>query len=179
MVELLFIIGFVGTIITLPLQDILSLGFVDITDLLLGLVATACVSLIFGNPETETKLTLGLIYAVVIIVFIILKIVVILPFRYKSENSTTFSMKSIAGKQGTVTTTITKESMGEVMVYAGFTRINKGARIYNESTNGTVIEKIPIGADILVIEVKDNILYVIPYENSIKATKAKSSWNSI
>ncbi len=181
-VEMLFVIGFVGTLVTIPLQDFISLGFYDITDFFVGLVATACSTIILNNVDTVTNLELGIIFIIIEIILVVLKISVILPFRSKAENSTTFSMKSIAGKQGNVTTTITKDSMGEVMVYAGFTRINKTAKIYVESeptsSDKVIVEKIPIGTEILVIEVKDNILYVLPYTNDIKATKAEKSWNN-
>src|SRR5699024_4713210 len=121
-----------------PLQDIISVGFFDITDFFLGMVATACIALIFNKPDVESLWLLTLIYVACSIVLIILKIVVILPFRNRAENSTTFSMKTLAGKQGSVTTTITKEAMGEVMVYAGFTKINKGARIYSGGSEDDV-----------------------------------------
>ena len=39
--ELLFIIGVAGTVLTFPLNDILSVGFYDITDFFLGILTAS------------------------------------------------------------------------------------------------------------------------------------------
>lgn len=175
-VEILFFIGFIGALVTLPFQDLLDLGVYNISDFFFGLVATACVSILLGNSDSVTNSELVFYFSVTAIILILIKIFVFIPFRKNSENSTTFSLKSLEGKEGEVMTTITQESMGEVLAFAGFTRINKSARIYDNGKDDTT--EIKIGSKVLIIEVKENVLYVLPYDNAIKIHKELgTTWN--
>lgn len=179
--QLAFVTCLILALLTLPLRDIISIGFFDISDLFVSLMISVFIGFMIneGMPG-DNYLSVGLFMLVVITVVtgvVLLNIFVIIPFRSRSENSSATSIRQLEGKEGTVSISITADGVGEVLVYTGFTKINKMAKIY-ESGNET-IAFIEQGTNVLIMDVKDSILYVIPYTNSIQATnKQDPTWNA-
>lgn len=163
--ETLFTIGVVGALLTFPLNDILSVGFFDITDFFLAMVITSVVS---GSLDdvVNPKRQLILIYIVVSLLLSLFKIFLIIPFMKRAENSAVTSWKDLEGKEGTLITGIVENGVGEVMVFDGFSRMNKMAKIYKQDSQEMATLK--KGTNVLIIEIIDSIAYVIPYENDIK-----------
>ncbi|GGD65269.1 NfeD family protein [Paenibacillus nasutitermitis] len=71
----------------------------------------------------------------------------------RSENSTGFSLKDLAGSIAEVMVPIPEVGYGEVM-------LRKGAGVTNQIAASHDGEMIPSGARVVVVEVKDNTLYV-------------------
>lgn len=78
------------------------------------------------------------------------------PMR-NSENSTAFSVKRFAGRLGEVTVPIPSQGVGEVLMSTGTGYTNQIAA----SFEGTEIQ---MGAKVVVVEVKDDTLFVSRFE---------------
>lgn len=173
--QIAFIGCFALSIITLPLRDIVTVGFYDISDFFV----TAMITFFIGYMYNESsELTIGIftaIFIAVLVAIILMNIFVIIPFKSRAESSTVASITQLEGKEGKVSTTLTEGSYGEVVVYNGFTKINKMAKIY---ANNDGVTTIPVGTNVLVMDILDNVLYVLPYENSIKQLgNNKPTWS--
>ncbi|MCC5894135.1 MAG: hypothetical protein JJU16_01605 [Alkalibacterium sp.] len=179
--QLAFVTCLILALLTLPLRDIVTIGFFDISDLFVSFMISVFIGyMINEGMPANAAISVGLFALIVVTVVtcvVLLNIFVIIPFRSRSENSSATSIRQLEGKEGTVSISITADGVGEVLVYTGFTKINKMAKIY-ESGNEP-IAFIEQGTNVLVMDVKDSILYVIPYTNSIQATnKQEPTWNS-
>ena len=164
-------------ILTLPLKDIISVGFYDISDFFVtGMIAFFIIYGVLVTNRTTVSIWLfaGIFFAIMIVIML-MNILVILPFKRRAENSSITSIHELEGKEGKVSIPITLNGTGEVIVSTGFTRINRMAKIYNNADGITDISK---NENVLIMDVRDNILYVLPYTNSIKAIgKPKPTWN--
>ncbi|WP_256244868.1 hypothetical protein [Alkalibacterium sp. 20] len=179
--QLAFVTFLFLALLTLPLRDIVTVGFFDISDLFVSFMIAVFIGYMINElMPANTAISIGLFMFIVVSVVtgvVLLNIFVIIPFRSRSENSSATSIQQLEGKEGTVSVSITADGVGEVIVYTGFTKINKMAKIY-ESGNES-IAFIEQGTNILVMDVKDSILYVIPYTNTIQATnKQTPTWNT-
>lgn len=167
-------------LLTLPLRDIITIGFFDISDLFVScMIAFFIAYMVNEAMPGGTYLSTGLfslIFISVVTGVVLLNIFVIIPFRSRSENSSATSIRQLEGKEGTVSVSITEHGIGEVVVYTGFAKINKMAKIYETKDPITLI---PQNTNVLIMEVRDSILYVLPYTNAIKSTqKPESTWNT-
>ncbi|MFL2105893.1 hypothetical protein [Desemzia sp. FAM 23991] len=164
-------------ILTLPLKDIISVGFYDISDFFVTGMITFFITygVLVSNLTTVSIWLFAGIFFAVMIAIMLMNILVILPFKRRAENSTITSIHELEGKEAKVSVPITLNGTGEVIVSTGFTRVNKMAKIYD---NADGITDIPKNKNVLIMDVKDNILYVIPYTNSIKTIgKPTPTWN--
>ncbi|WP_029278520.1 membrane protein [Carnobacterium jeotgali] len=164
-------------ILTLPLKDIISIGFYDISDFFVtGMIAFFITyGVLVTNLATVSLWLFVGIFLAVMVVIMLMNILVILPFKSRAENSNITSIHDLEGKEATVSIPITLNGTGEVIVSTGFTRVNKMAKIYDNTDNITEILK---KENVLVMDVSNNILYVLPYTNSIKAIgKPTPTWN--
>ncbi|MER2226308.1 MAG: hypothetical protein ABS916_04555 [Carnobacterium sp.] len=164
-------------ILTLPLKDIISVGFYDISDFFVtGMIAFFITyGVLVTNLATVSIWLFVGVFLAVMVVIMLMNILVILPFKSRAENSTITSIHELEGKEATVSIPITLNGTGEVIVSTGFTRVNKMAKIYDNTDNITVIPK---NENVLIMDVSNNILYVLPYTNSIKAIgKPTPTWN--
>ena len=164
-------------ILTLPLKDIISVGFYDISDFFVtGMIAFFITyGVLVTNLATVSIWLFVGVFLAVMVVIMLMNILVILPFKRRAENSTITSIHELEGKEATVSIPITLNGTGEVIVSTGFTRVNKMAKIYDNTDNITVIPK---NENVLIMDVSNNILYVLPYTNSIKAIgKPTPTWN--
>lgn len=78
----------------------------------------------------------------------------------QAENSTAFSIKELAGKIGEIITSVPSHGYGEILIRVGAGMTNQIAASFDQ-------EEIPSGARVVVIEVKDNVLYVSPFTEGI------------
>lgn len=178
--QLAFVSFLVLALLTLPLRDIITIGFFDISDLFVSFMIAVFIGYMIneslpGSQPVSTRLFMFIIVSVVTAV-VLLNIFVIIPFRSQAENSSATSIRQLEGKEGTVSISITADGVGEVLVYTGFTKTNRMAKIYESGANPiTFIEQ---GTNVLVMDVKDSILYVLPYTNAIQTTnKEQPTWN--
>lgn len=164
-------------ILTLPLKDIISVGFYDISDFFVtGMIAFFITYGVLMTNDAPISIWLfaGIFFAIMIIIML-MNILVILPFKSRAENTSITSIQELEGKEAKVSIPITLNGTGEVIVSTGFKRVNKMAKIF-ENTDG--ITNIPKNENVLIMEVSNNILYVLPYTNSIKAIgKPTPTWN--
>lgn len=175
--QLAFAICLLLALITLPLRDIITIGFYDVSDFFVSGMISFFVGYIVSNQTMLTTTIFIVIYIAVTSIVILLNIFIIIPFRRRSENSSATSIHQLAGKEGTVSIPITFDGIGEVVVYTGFSKTNRMAKIYKDKNAPSNIKA---GENVLVIEIKDSILYVQPYANSIKAPlKLKPTWNQL
>ncbi|WP_040948729.1 NfeD family protein [Gorillibacterium massiliense] len=77
---------------------------------------------------------------------------------HKSENSTGYSMRGLTGRLGEVITPIPSNGYGEVLIRAGVGVSNHIAASFEHN-------EIQAGVKVVVVEVKDGILYVTRFEN--------------
>ncbi|WP_407371814.1 hypothetical protein [Carnobacterium sp.] len=164
-------------ILTLQLKDIISVGFYDISDFFVtGMIAFFITYgvLVTSRAPVSIWLFAGIFFAIMVVIML-MNILVILPFKSRAENSNVTSIHDLEGKEATVSIPITLNGTGEVIVSTGFTRVNKMAKIYDNTDN---ITDIPKNENVLIMDVRDNILYVLPYTNSIKTIgQPKPTWN--
>ncbi|WP_034551076.1 membrane protein [Carnobacterium funditum] len=164
-------------ILTLPLKDSISVGFYDISDFFVtGMIAFFITyGILISERKTVSIILFAGIFFVVMVAIMLMNILVILPFKGRAENSSITSIYQLEGKEGKISVPISLNKTGEVIVYTGFTRVNKMAKIY-ENDDG--ITDIPINENVLVMDVRDRVLYVLPYNNSIKdITRRVPTWN--
>lgn len=179
--QLAFVACLILALLTLPLREIVTIGFFDISDLFVSLMIAVFIGyMINESMPGNAFISIGLFILILVTVvtgIVLLNIFVIIPFRSRSENSSATSIRQLEGKEGTVSVSITADGVGEVLVYTGFTKINRMAKIYENSNEPvTFIEQ---GTNVLVMDIKDSILYVLPYTNAIQATnEQQSTWNS-
>lgn len=179
--QLAFVACLILALLTLPLREIITIGFFDISDLFVSLMIAVFIGyMINESMPGNAFISIGLFILILVTVvtgIVLLNIFVIIPFRSRSENSSATSIRQLEGKEGTVSVSITADGVGEVLVYTGFTKTNRMAKIYeNSSEPVTFIEQ---GTNVLVMDVKDSFLYVLPYTNTIQATNEQQpTWNS-
>lgn len=164
-------------ILTLPLKDIISVGFYDISDFFVtGMIAFFITYGVLMTNRALVSIWLFVgIFFVLMVIIMLMNILVILPFKSRAENSNVTSIHELEGKEAKVSIPITLNGTGEVIVSTGFTRVNKMAKIYDNTDNITEIQK---NENVLIMDVSNNILYVLPYTNSIKAIgKPTPTWN--
>ena len=101
-----------------------------------------------------------------IIVTIILNLFVFIPLS-KMENTTSFKIEDMQGEVGEVTLTIPVDSIGEVTVKTPLGMVSRTAKSYNN-------EEIVQGEQALIIEVDDQIFYVVKYDDNFDYTKIKN-----
>ena len=175
--ELLFIIGVAGTVLTFPLNDILSVGFYDITDFFLGILTASLLVNALQKSDSWSNASFAVAFLVVSAFIIAFKIFFVLPLLKRAENSTITSSKDLEGKDATVTVPIGQKTIGEIIVSTGFGKMNRMALIYACSDTADILN-IASGETVLIIEVRDNIAYVTPYRNAIHSPVDKTTeWN--
>ncbi|WAA12753.1 hypothetical protein OE105_00990 [Fervidibacillus halotolerans] len=86
----------------------------------------------------------------------LLNLFVLVPLS-SAEESLAYSEESLKGRIGTIIVPIPKDGFGEVLFESKSGRIAKAATSYD----GTEIEE---GLHVLVVDVKDGVVYVKPYD---------------
>lgn len=104
-----------------------------------------------------SSLLILIIAAVAGLIFVtLLHLFVLLPLR-SSEQSWGYTEESLVGSLGTTTVTIPIDGYGEVIIQRKSGVISRPAVSYDK-------EEIPQGERILVIEIKEGVLHVSPYQ---------------
>lgn len=98
---------------------------------------------------TKTSLIISLIVSVVLTILVHAYIV---PMK-KAEATSGFSINDLIGSTGEVLLTMSEKEMGEVLIKNGISTSNHQA--YSKS-EGKIVE----GEEIVVVEIKEDILYV-------------------
>lgn len=87
-----------------------------------------------------------------------LNLFVLLPMK-SAEHSLAITDESLKGKIGKTIIPIPEDGFGEVLLESVSGRIAKSAKSFDG-------KEIPEGTQVLVVNVKDGVLYVIPYEDA-------------
>lgn len=104
--------------------------------------------------------TVLIIIISVVIAFIltsVLNLFVFIPMK-SAEESLSYTEESLKGRVGKLILSIPLDGYGEIVIESKSGTISKPAASYDK-------EEIQAGSRVLVIEVKNGILYVIPYES--------------
>ncbi|MGE8203099.1 hypothetical protein ACQKP0_00830 [Heyndrickxia sp. NPDC080065] len=112
--------------------------------------------------EKVTSLSSYIIMAlsaiIAIILVTLLNVFVLIPLS-SAEESLSYTEESLKGRVGKLIISIPENGFGEVVIESKSGMISKPSASYEN----TPIEE---GKQVLIIEVKDGVLYVVPYENN-------------
>ncbi|VEF48903.1 membrane integrity integral inner membrane protein [Bacillus freudenreichii] len=103
-------------------------------------------------------LIMGIAALAALLLDIILNVFVLVPMS-SAEQSLSYTEKSLEGRIGKVILTIPEEGFGEVVIESYSGMISKPAASFENNA-------VPEGTEILVIEVKDGVLQVVPYKKN-------------
>ncbi|MCJ7840815.1 hypothetical protein MUB24_07835 [Lederbergia sp. NSJ-179] len=95
-----------------------------------------------------------------ILLDVLLNVFVLIPLK-SAEQSLSYTEKSLEGRVGKAIVSIPTQGFGEVVIESYSGMISKPAASYE---NTSILE----GTEVLVIEVKEGVLYVVPYQPSFK-----------
>lgn len=110
----------------------------------------------FTPLSTFTVITLAILLSLGLT--ILLNVFVFIPLS-KMESSTAFKIEDMQGEVGEVTLRIPEDSVGEVTVKTALGVVSRTAKSYH-------LQEILQGEPALIIEVKDNIFYVVKYDEN-------------
>ncbi|WP_062105723.1 NfeD family protein [Bacillus niameyensis] len=163
---ILLIISGVATILYLFFGDVLE-GADEISPFLNPVLILAFITFFSAGGFILEKVTsLHSIIIMIIAVFmaalldLLLNIFVLVPMK-SAEQSLSYTEKSLEGRVGKTIVSIPQQGFGEVVIESYSGMISKPAASFED----TPIEE---GKEVLVIEVKDGVLYVTPYQPSFK-----------
>lgn len=163
---ILLIISGVATILYLFFGDVLE-GADEISPLLNPVLILAFITFFSaGGFILEKATNLHSVIIIIIAVFIaalldlLLNVFVLVPMK-SAEQSLSYTEKSLEGRVGKTIVSIPHQGFGEVVIESYSGMISKPAASFED----TPIEE---GKEVLVIEVKDGVLYVTPYQPSFK-----------
>jgi len=169
------IFGIIFAFITLVFDDIVGNALdgvfdalaIDGFDFLNPMVFVGGLTVFGGTGVTLTKyssLSPNTILIIAILAAIVVSVLVffvyIKPMK-NSENSTGYSIFELSGKIAEVITSIPLGGYGEVLVKAGVANTNQIAASFDN-------EAVPSGTKVVVIEVKESVLYVSRFEKITK-----------
>lgn len=87
---------------------------------------------------------------------VLLNVFVLVPMK-SAEQSLSYTEKSLEGRIGKIIIPIPQQGFGEVVIESSSGMISKPAASFDDV-------QIPEGAEVLIIEVRDSVLYVVPYK---------------
>lgn len=103
-------------------------------------------------------LIMGIAAITAFLLDIILNVFVLVPMS-SAEQSLSYTEKSLEGRIGKVIISIPEKGFGEVVIESYSGMISKPAASFEDM-------EIPEGSEVLVIEVKDGVLHVMPYKKN-------------
>ncbi len=133
--------------------DFLSLDFLQPMTLVGGITVFGGAGVMLSRYTSLGAWPVGLISLLIAIVAGIAVFFLYVKPMENSENSIGFTMQSLAGALGDVTVPIPAEGYGEVLVKVGAGHTNQIAASFDN-------KEIPSSARVVVVEVKDSVLYV-------------------
>lgn len=157
---IVLIVSGICILLTLLIADVFSadLGFFNPTLILAFLTILSASGYLLEKYASMNSLFIFVISAAgAFIVAACLHIFVFIPLS-NAEESLVYTDDSLKGREGKVLTPIPIDGYGEIMIesYSGHI-VKTAASFYNEEINAST--------KIVVIEVKNNIAYVIPQED--------------
>ncbi|MCJ8009048.1 NfeD family protein [Lederbergia wuyishanensis] len=163
---ILLIISGSLTILYLFFGDVLE-GMGEATDFLNPVLILAFITFFSAGGyilEKATALNSFLIIAIAAVISalldVLLNVFVLVPMK-SAEQSLSYTEKSLEGRVGKAIISIPKEGFGEVVIESYSGMISKPAASFEDVP-------IPEGSEVLVIEVKNGVLYVMPYKPNFK-----------
>ncbi|MGN1402312.1 MAG: hypothetical protein ACI4XL_12515 [Bacillus sp. (in: firmicutes)] len=121
-------------------------------------VASAFGYILLAYTNLSVALSLSVAALLALGVTILLNIFVFIPLS-KMESSTAFKIEELQGELGEVTLRIPAYSVGEVLVRTPLGIVSRTAKSYDHQEIGQ-------GEKVLIIEVKENVFYVIKYNEN-------------
>ncbi|GKU82252.1 hypothetical protein [Niallia sp. NCCP-28] len=157
---LLLIISGICILVTLVISDVFSaeLGILNPTVILAFLTIFSASGFLMEKYALLNSIAvLGLSSVIAIIVALCLHFFVLIPLS-SAEESLVYDDESLKGRVGKVITAIPKDGFGEILIESYSGNISKtAAGFYNE--------EIASAANVVIIEVKNNIAYVVLQED--------------
>lgn len=158
--------GLVYALVTLLLGDAISdmLGELHLP-IFQPILLVSGITAFGGSGFLLTRLTdLPMAAVLIIAIFIGISLAMAAYFLWvkpmnKAETSTGYSMNQLPGKIGEVGTTIPAQGLGEVLV----SMVSGTTYHMAASLDG---EQIPAGMRVVVVEVRDHVLYVTPFPDN-------------
>jgi membrane-bound ClpP family serine protease len=133
-------------------------GFINPTLILAFVTFTSASGYIFELLTSYNHLLIiGISVIIAIILDVFLNIFVLIPLS-RAEKSLVYTTESLRGRVGDVIIPIPVDGFGEVIIKSAIGTISKSATSFE---NKAIAE----GEKVLIIEVKDGVLKVLPYEN--------------
>ncbi|MED1914006.1 NfeD family protein [Brevibacillus sp. DP1.3A] len=157
------VLGLIYTVISLLFGDTLSdwlghlhLPFAQPILLVSGMTAFGGAGYLLSRYTSLGALVVLMLAAVIGIALALVSYFLWVKPMSHAENSTSYSMSQLGGKLGEVGTTIPAEGLGEVLL----PMISGTTYHMAASLEGGII---PQGTRVVVVEVRDHVLYVIPF----------------
>lgn len=154
------LIGFFGILLSLPIGELISLEFYSIVDFFAAFMLMGLVFLSIDNAN-PTQLSRAVVILLLSLVIIFLKIFFILPFMHRAERTTVLSFMDYEGREGRVSTHVTKEAVGEIWLSTPTGRVVFTACLYeNDQTKD--IQELQTDEPVLIVEMRGSVAYVTP-----------------
>lgn len=170
----LMLIGIVGALATIPIKDALSLEFYDICDVFISFFFVGMIMTWLGEGIQKNTFILTGIFVGVSIAIILIKIFVFVPFQERAETNALLSRKDYVGERGKVTVAISKDGVGEVVLYTVFGNVPMTAKIHQDQNEE--ILRIATGQTIRVKDIQGSIVFVSPEEETSFLPPLESRW---
>lgn len=109
--------------------------------------------------------SVGILVISAIVSFIIVSLMnfyVLIPLR-NAESSISSSEKEFEGRKATVITPIPLSGMGEIKISNVTGVVTRPAKFYEKQ-----IREAKSGSEVLIIEIKDRVCYVVPYQENFR-----------
>jgi membrane-bound ClpP family serine protease len=133
-------------------------GFLNPTLILAFVTFTSASGYIFELLTSYNHLLIMSISVIIAIILdVLLNVFVLIPLS-RAEESLAYTTQSLRGRVGDVIIPIPVDGFGEVIIKSASGTISKSAASFE---NKAIAE----GEKVLIIEVKDGVLKVLPYEN--------------
>lgn len=173
--NIIMIIGIVGAVVSIPIKDLLTLEYYDICDVFISLFIVGMFMTKMSEDAQNNMFLLTGIFLGVSVAIIFIKVFVFVPFQEKAETNALLSRKNYIGEPGKVTVALTKERLGEVVLYTVFGNVAATAKIYHQQGEEELL-RIETGQAIRVRDVKDAIVFVSPEEIKEFLPPLESRW---
>jgi len=174
----IFITIFIVTLVILFTNLLLGGVFDSVLGLdseIFNLTTTLCftgVASVFGYiilnyTSFSTAMVITLAALISLVLTVVLNVFLFIPLS-RMESSTAFKIEDMQGEVGEVTLSIPADSVGEVTVMTGLGVVTRTAKSYD----GSHIDQ---GEQALIIEVEDQIFYVVQYDKNFDYSEINKS----
>lgn len=130
-------------------------------------VASVFGYIILNYTSFSTAMVITLAALISFVLTVVLNVFLFIPLS-RMESSTAFKIEDMQGEVGEVTLSIPADSVGEVTVMTGLGVVTRTAKSYD----GSHIDQ---GEQALIIEVEDQIFYVVQYDKNFDYSEINKS----